>query len=63
MCVAASYNLNKSNKLYVMRFKDLHETKFDDEISDEDSQHKDAEIYHCAVKLKAPALRCRSNNF
>jgi len=46
-----------------MRFKDLHETKFDDEISDEDSQHKDAEIYHCAVKLKAPALRCRSNNF
>jgi len=44
MCVAASYNLNKSNKLYIMRFKDLHETKFDDEISDEDSQHKDAEI-------------------
>eukprot|EP00801_Mesodinium_rubrum_P003773 Mrub_03774.p3 GENE.Mrub_03774~~Mrub_03774.p3 ORF type:complete len:133 (-),score=17.89 Mrub_03774:630-1028(-) len=28
MCVAASNTQNESNKLYIMRFKDLHETKF-----------------------------------
>ena len=35
--------------------------KFNHEISDDDSHHKDAEIYHCSIKLKEPALRCRSN--
>jgi len=45
--VGGSYISNENNKLYIMKFCNLHETKYDDDIDEDDvEQNPDAFVNH-----------------
>jgi len=44
-----------------MKFCNLHETKYDDELSEDDSMHPDAQLNHLFIYVDAPVFRVRSN--
>lgn len=45
--VGGSYSRKNNNKIYIMKFCNLHETKYDDDVDEEDViQNPDAVVNH-----------------